>query len=891
MSNVFKSRGPELFDNGYEVVPITRIDATDSKGKLLSGAGKAPALKGWQKIEITSDIVNEWATGSRSRCGVGIRTHRNPAVDIDCLDAEASEHMTAFVESEVGFAPIRVGREPKALLLYYTERPFTKVKSTIFVDENGNENAVEILGSGQQFVAYGIHPGTKKPYKWVTKGESPAENQADFDLEEITLEDARKIIAEFDRYAKERGWKPLQSKSGTVIKPSMGYYLDAPEELSDWSDESDFNDDEDDWVTTDDITDKWDGTYEELYEIFENDIEPSYDYHTWIPVLAALKDAEREPDEFKEIARMWSARAEESFDNDAFEDKWENGNFNRVGKYAKTLRGVIAEAEKIQGVREIEDVVIPLFEKATDLAEWTLAADRLRETWAFGLERETAINIACEKYKKVTNGLKLTDVQKKRYLSIDYSLFDAPEWLAPWVYCTTDNEFINLDNRTRMNPKSFANAYNRETVKKFGVAADVFATVERPVPVIHDTMYYPLMHGEMPKNKWKRVQGINDKRVFEYNGLTFLNTFDHRSMPDTATKITTAGYKAIGEVQKYFEIQYPDPDERRHAMDWIAWVINNPVRKINYMLLVLGGQGSGKTIVKKFMEHMLGADNVSTISNKVIHGNFTGWQSGHMLKVIEEISVSGHRYDVMNSLKEPISNETLQIEAKYRDPRQCVNTSSYMAFTNDVGALPLTSSDRRFLLVRSAFQHKREVTEYLRKDPGYFKRFEKAFTKHAPEIRKWFSEWEYSEGFKYDGNAPETVSMESMSLASEDDFTSVVMGAVDDCEKELEFTSGITDEVIFIPSAVDLVRDRSKVPNGKIIYRILAEYGFFRPVDSRTQIRFNDIRGQVVVANRHKWLYPDGSVNVDKIKEHLEENERRVEEQESKRELEETDVF
>uniref|UniRef100_UPI004043D234 hypothetical protein n=1 Tax=Pseudomonas aeruginosa TaxID=287 RepID=UPI004043D234 len=77
--------------------PITRIDATDSKGKLLSGAGKAPALKGWQKIEITSDIDNEWATGSRSRCGVGIRTHRNPAVDIDCLDAEASEHMTAFV--------------------------------------------------------------------------------------------------------------------------------------------------------------------------------------------------------------------------------------------------------------------------------------------------------------------------------------------------------------------------------------------------------------------------------------------------------------------------------------------------------------------------------------------------------------------------------------------------------------------------------------------------------------------------------------------------------------------------------------------------------------------------------------------------------------------------
>lgn len=891
MSNVFKSRGPELFDNGYEVVPITRHDATDKEGKPLSSAGKAPALKGWQSVEITQSKIDEWSNDGRAKCGVGIRTHKNPAVDIDCVDSDAAEHMTAFVECEVGFAPVRVGRNPKALLLYRTDRPFTKVKSTVFLDEEGRDNAVEILGSGQQFVAYGIHPGTKKPYEWTIKNESPADNHADFDLEEITLEQAREIIAEFDRYALKRGWKPKGDKRGKVSKPSLGYYLDAPNELSDWSDLDDDSDDEDDWVTTDDVVDKWDGTYDELYAIFENDIEPSYDYHSWFPVLAALKDAEREPDEFKEIARMWSARAEGSYDDDAFEEKWEEGNFNRVGKYAKTLRGVIAEAEKLQGVREIEDIVIPMFEKATTLADWTLAADRLRETWAFGLERETAVDIAAEKYKVVAKGQKLTEAQKKKYLGIDYSLFDAPEWLQPWVYCSTDNEFVNIDNSQNLVPKAFANVYNRETVKKLNVTADIFATVERPVPVIHGKMYYPLKHGKIPGNKWTRVKGINDPRIFSHEGMTYLNTFDPSTIPETAEKISAAGHKAIGEIKRYFEIQYPNDEERRYALDWMAWVINNPCRKINYMLLVLGGQGSGKTIVKKFMETMLGSDNVSTISNKVIHGNFTGWQSGHILKVIEEISVSGHRYDVMNSLKEPITNETLQVEFKHKDPRQCVNTASYMAFTNDVGALPLNSSDRRFLLVRSAFQHKREVNEHLKNDPNYFKRFEKAFTKYAPEIRKWFSEWEYSEDFKYDGAAPETLSMDAMSLNSEDDFTSVIMSAVDDCALGSNYTTGITDDVIFMPSAKSLGNDKSRSPGDRVIYRQLAENGFFRPIEGRTQIRFNGERGQIVVSDRKRWLLPDGSVDVEGIKEHLEANERLVEAQEALNASDETNVF
>lgn len=312
---------------GYNITPILPITAKkrDKKtGELVphKSAGKAPALAGWQANVATMENVDEWWGSERdSRRGVGILTHHNPAVDLDILDEKLAKRMKNWVELNLETdieTPIRVGSAPKMLMLFRTDAPFRKVKSHTWLDDEGRPNAVEVLGSGQQFVAFGIHPKTKKPYKWTNPDATPQNCHASMDLPLLTLEMAREICDAFDRMAEAAGLtfddEAKSRQRGSLVGEDP------------FSDADTLDDDEQDLV--DAIKPTWEGEYDELAELLDK-LEPENDYSRWVAVIAAIKDGEREPDEFKELAREWSARAD-NFDDDGFEEKWEKGSFGRI---------------------------------------------------------------------------------------------------------------------------------------------------------------------------------------------------------------------------------------------------------------------------------------------------------------------------------------------------------------------------------------------------------------------------------------------------------------------------------------------------------------------------------------------------------------------------------
>lgn len=873
MKKYLQLHGQTLLDNGFAFIPISPLDAKvrDKKSNELvpfKNAGKAPLMPNWASVPVTQDSFDEWKR-KYYRYGIGIRTWYNPAVDVDCLDPDAAKYMRNYVESNVGFAPARVGRAPKTLLLYRADEPFTKVKSNSWIDDWGNKNAVEILGAGQQFVAFGIHPNTKKPYEWIGL-ESPLNCHAAMDLEVITLVDARRIVDEFDRYAMEQGWEKLVHGDEQYEPPQRGKLVSGRPE-QDWFEDAEV--DNDDWVDADDAKDKWQGTYEE-FEALIDELPAAEEYSSWFPVIAAIKDAEREPDEFREIARDWSAKAA-SYDEAGFDDKWDSGNFRRTGSSTFSLHNLVKRVEDARMEKDILLRVIPLFESADNIYEWDHAAERLRETPVWGTIRDHAVEIACDHYKRVT-GKKIPATTKKQALSVDHSQFDAPEWIEPWVFAEKDNLFINKYTKTALVPHAFNNSLAQYTTR-LNCTPEQFATALRPVPVIHGVMYYPDMHGDMPGSSWKPERGLESEEFFRWQGKVFLNTFDPKTIPAVPEKLSRKGTKAVAVVEDFFRTQFVNDDEYRHAMDWLAWVINNPNKRITYSLVILGGQGSGKTIIKKFMSYMLGRENVGTVNNQVIHKSFTGWQAGSVMKVIEEISVAGHRFDVINSLKEPITNETLFIERKNREGQDEVNTASWMMYTNDIGALPINTGDRRFLVCRSRFRKKEETLAFLENRPNFFKDFEKAFKACAGEIRLWFRDWEYSDTFDHtSGQAPLTEATSDMIDTAQDDFTNSVMDAIESGEVQ-----GVTSEVIHSGWLLRTL-PRDIRPSDRHIASRLSEMGFTKLGAPRLQLAINNLRGSVYVKDPLKWvkdsyMKADGkwkktneAIDTKALKEHLE---------------------
>ncbi|HEY1403522.1 MAG TPA: bifunctional DNA primase/polymerase, partial [Pyrinomonadaceae bacterium] len=170
-----------MIGNGYRIVPIPH-------------GSKATDLPGWTKLHATAEDIDTWSKMIKYRNGnIGILTEATPCVDIDVYDKELADELEAWVLEKYGDAMVRVGRAPKRALIFRAERPFPKREFT-FADGK-QRHKVEVLATGQQFVAYGIHPDTRKPYTW-TSFEEPLDTPASV-LPLLSMQDAEDILDYF----------------------------------------------------------------------------------------------------------------------------------------------------------------------------------------------------------------------------------------------------------------------------------------------------------------------------------------------------------------------------------------------------------------------------------------------------------------------------------------------------------------------------------------------------------------------------------------------------------------------------------------------------------------------------------------------------------------------
>ncbi len=181
-TNFMAQLGASLVDHGFAILPIQ--PGTKKPGMYRGQAWHDyPQWSRHCERDTTDNEVDIWADWPQA--GIGIAAGRVIGIDIDVAHSEPlALSIEALAKRMLGDTPaVRIGRAPKRLLVYRAAQPFKGFKYPL----------IEVLGLGQQFLAYGIHPDTAQPYHWPVQ--TLAEMRID-DLPAITEAQAREFACQ-----------------------------------------------------------------------------------------------------------------------------------------------------------------------------------------------------------------------------------------------------------------------------------------------------------------------------------------------------------------------------------------------------------------------------------------------------------------------------------------------------------------------------------------------------------------------------------------------------------------------------------------------------------------------------------------------------------------------
>jgi len=651
MPTKFGTIGPTLHQAGWPVIPI-------------KPGTKAPGEGAWQNgfplERIKAFAANGYAGGS-----TGLLAKHFPGADVDVTDKACATAIAKAIMAVLGPAPVRVGSAPKCLLMYATAEPFKKRK-VFLADPQGNtkgadgkEYAVEFLGDGQQYLIYGQHPDGFE-YRWP-RGGGPLESEV-WDLTTITADQVDAFIARLPELLPP-GWT-VRSASGSSGSVQV---LDAFEAYRAQ-------------------LDGWD--LERVRQEVAPHLDLEMDYDSWVRVGQALY---HQFDGAPEAFELWDEIFQESSKYagpDYGQARWDSFSVQRAtGRGPVTLASILADTKEARGVQAQVNAVdaVATHRAAIEAATTELTVREICQRIAAdgsvdALSRDTLVGVIQNKLRDI-NGVKPTKaavtalVAMTRVARTGPSL--GPEWIKPWCYVSGEAKFFNRNTKELITREAFDASFGRlmepdddgNLPQASRMACDVWE-----IPVVYERMYLPSA-GEL----------------FTLDGKEYANDYRPESEP-----IGVVDQAVNAVLMRHVELLIPDRAYRDLFLQWAAWVVRNPGKKVLWAVLVKGVEGDGKSVLGSMIAQAMGHINVGIISPETMAGsNFNDWAKGRCVNVLEEIKIPGHRHDVYNKIKPLITNPRIEVHGKGKASTTVINTTNYIGFTNHDDAMPLDDKDRR----------------------------------------------------------------------------------------------------------------------------------------------------------------------------------------------------
>jgi hypothetical protein len=797
--------GEDLVRMGYQII---RLHA--------SGNTKRPVGDDWQTTRADVARVRGWARNGDARCGIGVLTRETPAVDLDIRDREMAESMGAWVARLLGggsVMPCRVGAAPKRLYLTRLgegQAPFAKVSSKVWVDEWAQEHKVEILGDGQQFVAYAVHPDTGREFTWVGDGGDPLTVMPE-ELPELTEDLALLIVAEFERRAAAAGWERkvgVRSSPGKESRPN-------PKTI-----------DRDDPFLAD--TPPVALSAAEIKR--KLDVLPAGvadDYETWFQIGMALHHQFGGDDEGFSLWDEWS-QGSGKYDSGGMAEKWESfavEGKNRAPVTARYLLKLAKEHEDLTLAQQVFEYQGKL-RGCINTTELKTVCDEIKHISFNTFQRSEIRRILRARYKTLTDtAMPVAEARDMtRWVNPDHGLV-LPPWLEPYVYVKSADRFWNRKRHAGLEPRAFNTAYQallmtdseKAEGKTRGEATPVDVAMAAGIPVVDDMMYAP-----------------GEDEVFTESGTTYVNTFTDRNVPIVPETLSAGDRAAVARAERHLKHLFGDPRERAIVLSVLAFIVREAGKRINWATVLQGVEGDGKSWFFYLMQAVLGRENCGIVDPGLLKGEFNGFAEGHQLAFVEELRQSQSKYDILEKLKPLITNEQISIHRKRMDPIQVRNTQSWIMATNYVNALPIKDTDRRYFAVMSRWQEKDALEEFISNNPTYYDQLYDMLKPHAGALRGWLLGVEYHEDFKPHGRAPYSLMRETMKLLEQDEETSGV--------EELIMRSrlpSLNPQLVCVTTLIEHADSEIIIPTSRAFGYMMAEL-HFHPIGQH-RIKIGDV--------------------------------------------------
>jgi len=704
--------GEQLIDNGYNFIPIPPKQ-------------KGPVTDDWEKTQVSKKLLKTWQDEGKGAHGIGILTKKTPAVDIDVPDEEFALELQAKAFELWGEAPVRVGNAPKRLLLYRCNESFRKITSKTFVNDWDERCRIEILADGQQFVAFAIHKDTGRPYKWVT--ESTPLNTPLHDLPLFDETKAQELVDLFEAGANLRGWK--ESRGSMLRRQAKQGEVDRDDPFA--ADAQTVN-----------------MAQPELQQRLMM-VPGADDYDVWLQIGMALFHQYAGEDIGREMWHEWSESAD-NYDAEALDRKWHTFDISdkkRAPVTARLILQLAKEAAETKGI-EIAQDLRNKFATAIDRSEWNEAAKLARRAEIDHISRASLAEVARDRLQQLTNA-KVPLPEVKKALSFEINSKEVPRWCRDWVYDVSDDKFYHTDSKYLVTAQGFNALNDRHSMTKKDILDGKTSPMSTATQLALNVYKVPAVNG--------RMYAPGRDSIFLYNGTLMANTYPESQVPEKPKNIRPVDKINIKRIKKHLAHLLPDEKEQRMFLDWLAYVVQNPGKRVNYAPVLQGVQGDGKSFWAFFLAAVMGQPNVRMGNAHILEGTFTGWAAGQCVMAIEEIRLIGHnKYDVLNRVKPFITNQVIEIHPKGRDPYNVENTTNYILFSNYRDAMPLSINERRFLVLFSQWQNSDDLREFKKLNPDYYIELYGSLHESAQALRYWLLQHDLSEDFNPDGDAPQT---------------------------------------------------------------------------------------------------------------------------------------